>query len=64
MAQFPITKKDKLEIIQAFLEHLDNLGVSLAEECEEDGKVVLEPFKDVSGAIATFLAGPKTDEEE
>lgn len=57
MPKFPIAKKDKLEIIEDFLEHLNNSGVVLAEESEDDkGTVELDRFNGVKMLINNFLA--------
>jgi hypothetical protein len=64
--KFQIAKKDKREIIEDFLQHLDNLGVVFAEEVEDEkkGTVDLDPFTGIKDAVNTFLAGEKKNDEE
>ncbi len=68
MAQFPISKKDKREIIEDFLQHVENMGVVFAEESEDDKEqVVLDRYTGVKDLVNGFLSGKsssKDDEQE
>lgn len=70
MAQFPISKRDKREIIEDFLVHVTNMGVVFAEEVEDDKtkKVTLDRYTGVKDLVTGFLASapkePVDDEQE
>lgn len=64
--KFQITKKDKREILEDFVEHLQISGVTFAQEVEDEGtnKTSLEEFTNIKELISSFMSMGKVNKDD